>query len=465
MAKKQSQPKITRITLSWSLSKSKLFQLRELALRLAPIRTRIWDEYGSFSGVGTDPRKVRNTWTKAGIFKQYDVPISIARETMRDAFANIDANREAAFTAVIRTIYRRTQPIKDEVERDKHRKALIKQLRMGQYLKNKWLHREVRKHWHRGHNHTDDQIILEPNCYEWFTRDGHGWIKVQGIEPYKRIAIPLTSNDPITSTIRIIVRDDNSGVDIHYTVDEKPGKPAGTATLAVDKGFTEVFTDSNGDRYGKGLGTLLVAESDRICKKGKARNKLYALAKKHKAAGRRTKAHHIYEQNLGKQKKRRHITNFRSIIRTLVYVATHELVDKANTIVSEDLSHQFKPKDKGATWNRRLSFWMRSVIQEASDSVSRRRGATHVPANSAYTSQVCSLCGAFGRRHGGKFHCSGCRVVLDEDWNAAVNILHRKGDPEISLWTPHRKVKSILEERYGHRVSRPTQDSSCTAAG
>jgi len=38
-------------------------------------------------------------------------------------------------------------------------------------------------------------------------------------------------------------------------------------------------------------------------------------------------------------------------------------------------------------------------------------------------------------------------VVLQADYNGAVNVLHRKGDPEIGLYTPYRKVKEILIER------------------
>jgi hypothetical protein len=37
--------------------------------------------------------------------------------------------------------------------------------------------------------------------------------------------------------------------------------------------------------------------------------------------------------------------------------------------------------------------------------------------------------------------------VWQADHAAAVNILHRYGDPDITLHTPYRRVKQILQER------------------
>ena len=40
----------------------------------------------------------------------------------------------------------------------------------------------------------------------------------------------------------------------------------------------------------------------------------------------------------------------------------------------------------------------------------------------AYTSKTCHLCGHRGMRSALKFACTRCKVVMDADWNAAVNI-------------------------------------------
>ena len=44
---------------------------------------------------------------------------------------------------------------------------------------------------------------------------------------------------------------------------------------------------------------------------------------------------------------------------------------------------------------------------------------------------------------------------------AAINILRRHGDPDITLHTPHPRVKQILQERADrHRTRLPVPDSS-----
>ena len=45
----------------------------------------------------------------------------------------------------------------------------------------------------------------------------------------------------------------------------------------------------------------------------------------------------------------------------------------------------------------------------------------------AYTSQLCSVCGAVDKanRKGELYQCSSCGNVMDADYNAAINILHR----------------------------------------
>jgi hypothetical protein len=53
-------------------------------------------------------------------------------------------------------------------------------------------------------------------------------------------------------------------------------------------------------------------------------------------------------------------------------------------------------------------------------------------------------------------HTFSCRLHA-----AAINILDRDADSDIGLWTPHRRVKQIIQERADRQRSRlPDQDSS-----
>ena len=80
--------------------------------------------------------------------------------------------------------------------------------------------------------------------------------------------------------------------------------------------------------------------------------------------------------------------------------------------------------------------------------VASRRGSRVVQVNAAYSSQICSQCGCFGKRAGDKFYCaSGCGVSMQADLNAAINVKARNDDKELHRWLPFQKVKQILLER------------------
>jgi hypothetical protein len=89
-----------------------------------------------------------------------------------------------------------------------------------------------------------------------------------------------------------------------------------------------------------------------------------------------------------------------------------------------------------------------------------RRGSALVLVNAAYTSQVVPTTGALGLRRGDRLHCES-GAVWQADHAAAVNVLHRVGDPDITLHTPHTRVKQILQERTDrHRIRLPIPDST-----
>ena len=85
------------------------------------------------------------------------------------------------------------------------------------------------------------------------------------------------------------------------------------AEIGVDKGYTEAFTDSDGVHHGAKFGAVMTAYSDQVAKTGQARNRLHALEKAHRAAGRTAKADRIRSNNLGRVKldsrRERHSSN------------------------------------------------------------------------------------------------------------------------------------------------------------
>ncbi|MCW3820549.1 RNA-guided endonuclease TnpB family protein [Micromonospora sp. DR5-3] len=457
--------KVTRIAYSARLNPGKYAALVEQARRLGRVRSEVWQRYGSILGVGSGlrDRQVRDRWLADGTHARFGVLANAWKETVRDAMADIGANLEAAKVDVRRAISRRTN---DPAER----KRMYTALKADRWAGDPFLARQMRKHWKRGRNRTHDQIVVRADKYN-IAVDGRGrlWLAIPGLEPRKLVKIPLSTTVAPTGTLRLILR--GGRVEVHYQIDasqmRSSRRPCGDQRVGVDKGYTEALTDSDGQSHGEQLGDLLTRESDRLKERNRRRAKLRSIANTATARGDHAKAHRIKTNNLGTAKRDRQAARHRARVRTEIFTAVHEVVDKAATVIAEDLTKRFTGHRKlPKNMNRRLAAWTKGVTAEALKSVSERRGSAHVPVNAAYTSQTCHHCGAFGRRSGDRFHCTRCGVVWQADVNAAINILQRAGDPDIALHTPHQRVKQILQDRTDrHRTRLPVQDSSPATAG
>lgn len=457
--------KVTRIAYSARLNPGKYVALVEQARRLGRVRSEVWQRYGSTFGVGSGlrDRQVRDRWLADGTHVQFGVLANAWKETVRDAIADIAANMEAAKVDVRRAISRRTN---DPGER----KRMFIALRADRWASDPFLARQMRMHWKRGRNRTHDQIVVRADKYHTAV-DGRGrlWLAVPGLEPRRMVRIPLSTTVTPTGTLRLILR--SGRVEVHYQIDaaqmRSSQRPCGDRRLGVDKGYTEALTDSDGQPHGEQLGVLLSSESDRLKERNRRRAKLRSIANTAAQRGDHAKAHRITVNNLGTVKRDRQAARHRARVRTEIFTAVHKVVDKAATVIAEDLTTRFTSRKKHPkNINRRLAAWTKGVTAEALKSVSERRGSTLVPVNAAYTSQTCHQCGAFGRRSGDRFHCTRCGVVWQADVNAAINILHRAGDPDIALHTPQHKVKQILQDRTDrHRTRLPVQDSSPATTG
>jgi len=444
--------KVTRIAYSKNINQGKYIHLVELARRLGQLRTEVWQRFGSIGGVGLGHRQIRDQWLAEG--REFDVQTRLWKETLRDTMADIAAYREAAKVKVRQAIRRRSQD-------DGERKRLYTLLKYDRWVGESYLRRMMRKYYKHGQTQVANQIVLDTGCYTAFERNGQAWLKVMSLEPGKRICIPLNTSHLPTGTLRLILREGR--VEAHYAVDAQDAcsvKPCGQATIGIDKGYSEVFTDSDGQVHGEQLGELLSQESDSLKVKYQRRSKLKAIAE-----AKPHKRDNIYRHNLGRKKLNERKRIHTAQIRDKIFKATHTVVDKAKVVVCEDLTGSIKSRSYGKDQNRRLAGWVKGTMAEALDAVSQRRGSTLEIVNAAYTSQTDSRYGVLlGHRHGDTFYCFDGEV-LNADANAAQNVLSRRNDSEIHLYTPFRDVKTILLERtelFETRLGLLNQDPSCT---
>lgn len=450
--------KVTRIAQSKDLNHGKYSQLAEQASRLGRVRSLVWRKYGSVAGVGVSDRTIRDQWMRDGTSAGFGVLANAWKETVRDAVADITANREAAKVRVRHAITRHTN-------NDAERKRLFTTLKRDTWTTDPYLSRQMRSHWKRGRNRTHNQIVVRSDQYKTFTltKGGNVWLAVPGLERRQLVRIPLNTTVEPTGTLRLIIRDGR--VEVHYQIDDSGLKssrrPCGTREIGVDKGYSEVLTDSDGQHHGPELGRLLTAESDRRKLVNTRRAKLRAVAEKASERGNHAKAGWIWANNLGTVKKERRAAAWRAQIRDVTFQAVHAVADKAAVIVAEDLTKTFTGRKRlGKNTNRRLATWTKGVTAEALEAVSGRRGSAVRLVNAAYTSQVVPFTDNLGVRKGDRLHCP-CGAVWQADHAGAINILHRASDPDITLHIPHKRVKQILQERTDRQRSRlPDQDSS-----
>ena len=334
--------KVTRIAYSKNLNNGKYSQLVEQADRLAHVRSEVWQRFGSINGVGLKDRKIRDQWIKQK--RSFGTLATPWKETLRDAMADISMNMEAAKVKAKKNI--RNQP-------KAHHKGLYTQLKNNAWHSDKYLRRIMRKHWHRGHNHTNNQIIVRSDSYTTFELNGKAWIKIPSLVRGKPMAIPLSTNVAPTGTLRIILR--NGKVEVHYAIDAPNQKPCGDRTIGVDKGYTEVLTDSDGEHHGTNLGETLSKESDHLKIKGIRRNKIKGVVDKLRLKGNHSKADRIVNNNLRRVKAVNRSTRIHKNVRTIVFTAVHKVVDKANHIAAEDLTTPMAGRKFGKNVNRRLS--------------------------------------------------------------------------------------------------------------
>lgn len=423
-------------------------QLATICKTAGYIRADIWRRYGALGNVGVSASAVRTEIVEKKIYDRLHIDGTIRAETTKDIVNDILTYKAAAKLKVRQAIAKRTS---DENER----KRLYTLLKRDEWLADPFLHRQMRKHFRHGKSEVANQFIVRSDKYSTEVVNGKMVVTVRIAKKYgDNIVLTTTTSgknvDLSGSNLRIIVKD--GFTEIHYASEKGAGRECGDKVLGIDKGYTEAFTDSDGDHHGQNFGKVMTEYSDKVAV-SKQRNKLHALEKKHREAGRIAKADRIRKNNLGRKKidARKETTQKR--LRTIAYQAAHSIVDKAAIVASEDLTAVIASKHQWKRFNRRMSAWAKGVLAEALDSVCEQRDAKHTLVNGAYTSQMDSTNGLLeGKREGDRFYRAN-GDVLQADHNAALNVLARLDDHEISRFTPYKEVRRILLARSPAQLS------------
>lgn len=449
------------------LNRTKLVLIKSLCLAYAKEKNHWLDvvKNWKYQALLGNPRKIRDEFINKKYRSNNGMQARHWKLALQDAVETWDKNWKAQFIPIRSKI---ASHFKQEAER-RYAYWLIKgysqfaEMMQGKVpLPNfdleiasckkiaKYIQRQVKKHRPSKANVKKARSVkFDSNCYSIFEHNGIQYIKIMSLEKGKRIAIPLTGKGPIEGNISLVL--DDQDLFIHVSKEIALKKPNSEHIEAVDFGYSEVMTDTKGNRYGAQFGEILTKLSDARHKKMQKRHKLHAIQKK----VRNNKSSNILKYNLGHKKLEKTAKKAKSSLEREINTGINNLLKNANPsiLITEDLSHCFtynKPKSV----NRRLSSWLRGKLQDRIAFKALAEGFRHEQVNPAYGSQTCPQCDFVDRRNrvNDKFKCLYCRYEDISDRVAALNYFRRFGDENIGRFVPYSQVKTILLNRFHRRL-------------
>ena len=182
-------------------------------------------------------------------------------------------------------------------------------------------------------------VKFDANCYEVFEHKGRQYIKLMTLERGKRVVIPLLGMANIKGNLSLVF---HNGLHVHIAQDLQPHIQSTDTIEAIDFGYTEVMTDTQGETYGKELGEILTTSTNERHEKMQRRHKIHAFEKKYRQT-KPVKARNVRKYNLGRKKLDNKTTRVRQTIEREINTAINELVEKRapSILVTENLRHSF----------------------------------------------------------------------------------------------------------------------------
>jgi IS605 OrfB family transposase len=441
MARKKLQTTEYAVTGIGYLVEGDLAVIAELARRAGILRSDIWNKYGGLQAWGAKPNQLIKEFKTTNPPEKYKLDYEQWEKAFQRCIDEIQTYVSAVKHWVIRKIYRHFK------EKNGFRLELIKSLNTREWQQYPLISRWVRQYYRRGHTYKRNQINVTSRLKSPIVkRVSRNVVEVtingNKIEKnrYQKVKLKFkVGRITPTGNLKILIRE-TTQVELHYCriVQKVPNMQ--TSEVGVDKGFTEALIDSNGVVYGDGIGEVMTTAVETRHQKGKAKNKLYAIAKNKNKP-------HIHKCNLTKKRHLKRERRKKETLKNRIRKGINQLFNSHKTVYAEDLSAPIKSKKRSKAMKRNLSEWCKGEIQKGLEEIAHRRCSVVEVVNSSYTSQVDSRNGTLlGHRNGDQFFTFD-GDVLQADSNAALNVLNRAKDEVIHRFMKYQQVQKILIER------------------
>ncbi|MDE6056269.1 MAG: transposase [Lachnospiraceae bacterium] len=263
---------------------------------------------------------------------------------------------------------------------------------------------------------------VSPNGYSY--KDGV--MRIVCRVPRKRISIPLRDNRTFDRQIQIQIRQNDVALAVPVEAKVKQ-HPDYTNTIYIHIGNKDMFTLSNEHLYGVSLEELTNPETERLSKKNRERRKMYTAHEQSAEDGDARKAANIEANNLGKLKYDRQ--KEREKVRTTTFINSeiNRMIrsEKPARIVIAKQVTKNKTKIYNKSTNRKLARSFNSYIRERLAYKCKVHSIELVEISSKHTGNICSICGAEGKRQGKEFVCESCGLKTTIALNSARNTEQR----------------------------------------
>lgn len=268
---------------------------------------------------------------------------------------------------------------------------------------------------------------------------------------HKRAIATTTATVNFNSEIEMRLLPNNQILVFHPHPIKRKHKPRSKNVIALDKGLTDLITTDSGRVYGQGYGRSIRNAVNAAKEKLRRRHYFHSLARKAEELGNSEKANRIRKNNLGRKKQIKETNRLKARKRSIINNAINQVFkEKPTELIVEDLSWSGHRRNRLSKAKRHeLTQWDKGYLQERLEFKAYERRCKITMVNPAYTSQLCSYCGRFGKRGFNKkeFHCDFCGLQMDADINAAKNIKERAKDKAITRYTNAKNVRDILTAR------------------
>lgn len=422
-----------------NLSEETMRFLKEIAVDYAKVKANVYERY---SGIGNVERlaSVYDLMTEmrhCGLREQLELPSVYYELAVRDGISDIKSTW-GTLKNRIRTLITANENLSSNdrmylrtvLKLDKVYAAILNQKNYPMPEKiagididvnrlNNLLRRLTRKYLEKPVTGKADSFCVSPKGY---TYKKNTLCLVSRI-PRKRVILPLKDSKITTRQIRVCIKTNYAVIAIPTEVKKQKHEDYQN-TVYIHIGYQAMCTLSSGSVYGEQLGEWTSAKSERLMKKNRERNKAKLNYQENLSLGNKKKAKTIQKNNLGLQKYDRQKKREQTKIETYINTELNRMLktEKPKKIIITRPLTINKMKLKYKSSNRKVTEGFQGYVRKRLTQKCQINGVELIEINSKGTGNICSACGAEGKRLIEGFVCENCGFRSTIALNGAKNI-------------------------------------------